>query len=199
MTTIELERTNDGATGTSDHPDFASAVTPYLDQLYPAALRMTRNSADAEDLVQEAVTKAFANFHQFRPGTNLRAWLYRILTNTFINGYRKRQRQPAQEPTEEIKDWQIAAANMHSATGGRSAEAEVLDRLPDSDIRRALARLPEEFRLVVYYIDVEGYSYKEVAEHMGTPLGTVMSRLHRARRQLRESLAAHSDRFQRAA
>lgn len=196
MTTIERKRPEDGAT---EAPDFVSAVTPYLDQLYPAALRMTRNSADAEDLVQETFTKAFANFHQFRPGTNLRAWLYRILTNTFINGYRKRQRQPRQEPQEEIKDWQIAAAAGHTSTGGRSAETEVLDRLPDTDIRKALARLPKEFRLVVYYIDVEGYSYKEVAEYMGTPLGTVMSRLHRARRQLREHLSSYENLYRKAA
>ncbi|MEY9214140.1 sigma-70 family RNA polymerase sigma factor [Thermobifida halotolerans] len=191
MTTIELERSAD-ATATAEVPDFTEAVTPYADQLYPAALRMTRNSADAEDLVQETFAKAFANFHQFRAGTNLRAWLYRILTNTFINGYRKKQREPRQETTDEIKDWQLAAADTHASTGSRSAEAEVLDRLPDSAVRTALARLPEEFRLVVYLIDVEGFSYKEVAERMDTPLGTVMSRLHRARRQLRVLLADYA-------
>lgn len=169
--------------------DFASAVTPFADQLYPTALRMTRNPADAEDLVQETFTKAFANFHQFRAGTNLRAWLYRILTNTFINNYRKKQREPRQETTDEIKDWQLAAAAKHTSTGMRSAETEVLDQLPDSDIKQALARLPEDFQEVIYLVDIEGYAYKEVAEHMGTPLGTVMSRLHRARRQLRDMLA----------
>ncbi|WP_017577529.1 sigma-70 family RNA polymerase sigma factor [Nocardiopsis kunsanensis] len=169
--------------------DFASAVTPFADQLYPTALRMTRNPADAEDLVQETFTKAFANFHQFRAGTNLRAWLYRILTNTFINGYRKKQREPRQETTDEIKDWQLAAAAGHTSSGMRSAETEVLDHLPDSDIKQALARLPEDFQLVIYLVDIEGYAYKEVAERMDTPLGTVMSRLHRARRQLREMLA----------
>ncbi|WP_067970357.1 sigma-70 family RNA polymerase sigma factor [Nocardiopsis trehalosi] len=190
MTTIELDRT---ATGDrTDDLDFVTAVTPYADQLYPTALRMTRNSADAEDLVQETFAKAFANFHQFRAGTNLRAWLYRILTNTFINGYRKKQREPRQDSTDEIKDWQLAAADAHASTGSRSAESEVLDRLPDSAIRHALARLPEEFRVVVYLIDVEGYSYKEVAERMETPLGTVMSRLHRARKQLRGMLADHA-------
>ncbi|MBV2365108.1 sigma-70 family RNA polymerase sigma factor [Streptomonospora sp. NEAU-YY374] len=172
--------------------DFVTAVTPYADQLYPTALRMTRNSADAEDLVQETFAKAYANFHQFRAGTNLRAWLYRILTNTFINGYRKKQREPCQDSTDEIKDWQLAAADAHASTGSRSAESEVLERLPDSAIRHALAQLPEEFRLVVYLIDVEGFTYKEVAARMGTPLGTVMSRLHRARRQLREQLADYA-------
>lgn len=190
MATIELDRPADAAA--AEAPDFIEAVRPYADQLYPAALRMTRNSADAEDLVQETFTKAFANFHQFRAGTNLRAWLYRILTNTFINGYRKKQREPRQEITDEIKDWQLAAADTHASTGSRSAEAEVLDRLPDSAVRTALARLPEEFRLVVYLVDVEGFSYKEVAERMDTPLGTVMSRLHRARRQLRVLLADYA-------
>ncbi|MBB6174057.1 RNA polymerase sigma-70 factor (ECF subfamily) [Nocardiopsis mwathae] len=194
MATIELERgaATAEAPDTHEELDFVAAVTPYADQLYPTALRMTRNAADAEDLVQETFTKAFANFHQFKAGTNLRAWLYRILTNTFINGYRKKQREPRQDSTDEIKDWQLAAADAHASTGSRSAEMEVLDHLPDSDIRVALAELPEEFRMVVYLIDIEGYSYKEVAARMGTPLGTVMSRLHRARRQLREMLTDYA-------
>ncbi|WP_304452356.1 sigma-70 family RNA polymerase sigma factor [Nocardiopsis sp. YSL2] len=191
MATIELDQTSTtGETrGGEQTLDFATAVTPFADQLYPTALRMTRNPADAEDLVQETFAKAFANFHQFRAGTNLRAWLYRILTNTFINGYRKKQREPRQETTDEIKDWQLAAAEAHTSSGMRSAENEVLDHLPDSDIKQALARLPEEFQEVIYLVDIEGYAYKEVAARMGTPLGTVMSRLHRARRQLREMLA----------
>ncbi|WP_067602250.1 sigma-70 family RNA polymerase sigma factor [Nocardiopsis listeri] len=189
MTTLEKEHVSTNGEGKEETLDFATEVTPFADQLYPTALRMTRNPADAEDLVQETFAKAFANFHQFRVGTNLRAWLYRILTNTFINSYRKKQREPRQETTDEIKDWQLAAAETHTSSGMRSAETEVLDRLPDSDIKQALARLPEEFQEVIYLVDIEGYAYKEVAARMGTPLGTVMSRLHRARRQLREMLA----------
>lgn len=167
---------------------FEQDALPFLDQLYGAALRMTRNTADAEDLLQEAYVKAYAAFHQFQDGTNLKAWLYRILTNTFINTYRKKQRQPKQSPTEQIEDWQLAAAESHSSTGLRSAELEALERLPDTDIRKALQELPEDFRLVVYLADVEGFSYKEIADIMDSPVGTVMSRLHRGRRNLRRML-----------
>ncbi|UQE74320.1 sigma-70 family RNA polymerase sigma factor [Gordonia sp. PP30] len=168
---------------------FERDALPLLDQLYGAALRMTRNPADAEDLVQETYVKAFSAFSSFKKGTNLKAWMYRILTNTYINSYRKKQRQPAQYPTDEITDWQLAANSEHTSTGLRSAEVEALDALPDSEIKDALGQLPEDFRMVVYYADVEGLPYKEIAEIMDTPIGTVMSRLHRGRKQLRELLA----------
>lgn len=187
----------DAETRTVEDPRdlFEEQAMEYLDQLYGAALRMTRNPADAEDLVQETYVKAYAAFHQFTQGTNLKAWLYRILTNTYINQYRKAQREPRRTSDETVEDWQLADAANHSSAGLKSAETEALDALPDSTVRDALADLPEDFRMAVYLADVEGFSYKEIAEIMGTPVGTVMSRLHRGRAQLRTALADYAQKM----
>jgi RNA polymerase sigma-70 factor (ECF subfamily) len=163
----------------------------FMDQLYAAALRYTKNPEDARDLVQDTYLKAFNSFHQFEDGTNLRAWLYRVLTTTFINTYRKDQRRP-QLASGELEDWQLAEAQSHTSDLGKSAEVEALENLPDSDIKRALQEIPEEFRIAVYLADVEGFSYKEIADIVEIPAGTVMSRLHRGRKLLREKLADYA-------
>lgn len=170
---------------------FERDALQYMNQLYAAAMRYTRNPEDAQDLVQDTYAKAYTSFHQFEPGTNLKAWLYRVLTTTFINNYRKDQRRP-QTSDSELEDWQLAEASSHTSDQGKSTEDVVLENLPDSDIKNALAQIPEEFRMVVYLADVEGFSYKEIAEIVGVPAGTVMSRLHRGRKQLREKLADYA-------
>ncbi|WP_091413126.1 sigma-70 family RNA polymerase sigma factor [Friedmanniella luteola] len=171
---------------------FETEALQYLDQLYAAAMRMTRNPADAEDVVQETFAKAYGSFHQFTPGTNLKAWLYRILTNTYINSYRKKQRQPQLSDGENVEDWQLARAESHTSSGLKSAETVALENLPDSDVKEALQQLAPDFRLAVFLADVEGFSYKEIAGIMGTPIGTVMSRLNRGRTQLRALLADYA-------
>jgi RNA polymerase sigma-70 factor (ECF subfamily) len=164
---------------------FERDALPCLDLLYPTALRLTRNPADAEDLVQETFAKAYAAFWQFQPGTNLKAWLRRILTNTFLTSCRDRRHEPQPAATADIGDWQLARAWPHPSSGLKPAETEILERLPDPIIKRALQALPADFRTVVYLADIEGYAYREIAGIMGTPVGTVMSRLHRGRRRLR--------------
>ncbi len=172
---------------------FEAQAIPFMDQLYAAGLRMTRNPADAADLVQETFVKAFAAFAQFQQGTNLKAWLYRILTNTFINSYRKKQRDPYQGTIDELEDWQLGGAeSMTQGRATRSAEAEAIDHLPDSAVKDALQAIPEDFRMAVYFADVEGFSYQEIADIMKTPVGTVMSRLHRGRRMLRDLLSGYA-------
>ena len=166
---------------------FEREVLPILSNIYGAALRLTRNPQDAEDLVQETYLRAFRGFSGFQEGTNLRAWMYRILTNTFINTYRKKQREPVTVQDDDIEDWYLYD-RLGSSTVEASAESEVLEKLPDEDVQRALEALPEGFRMAVLLADVEGFSYKEIAEIMDIPIGTVMSRLHRGRKALQKAL-----------
>jgi RNA polymerase sigma-70 factor, ECF subfamily len=167
---------------------FQSDVIPLREQLYRQAMRITRNHHDAEDLLQDTLAKAYANLGSFKQGTNLRGWLFRIMTNTYINDYRKKQRHPAHYPTGLITEALLATAAHHSSASPRSAEEQALNRLVDSTFRAAMRALPEQFRLAVYYADVEGFAYKEIADLTHTPVGTVMSRLHRGRRLLRRLL-----------
>lgn len=183
-----MAQISESVCGTRDHVDVSAFVrdtTPLLDPLFRQAMRMTRNHADAEDLLQETMVKAYVGYPSFRPGSNLAAWLYRILVNTWINSYRRAQRQPAECSAHELTDEQLAGYAHRWPAALRSAEEQVLDRLPDSEIQAAMQALPEPFRAAVYYADVEGLRSQQIAELMGTPRGTVTSRLHRGRRQLR--------------
>jgi RNA polymerase sigma-70 factor (ECF subfamily) len=174
----------------ADQADFAEQATPYLDQLYAAAMRMTRNPADAEDLVQETFIRAYRGFGGFQDGTNLRAWLYRILTNTFINTYRAAQRRPEQSELDDVEELYLyrRIGGLEAASLGRSAEDELMDLFTDTQVKDAIDALPEQFRLAVLLADVDGFSYKEIAEILDVPIGTVMSRLHRGRKSLQKSL-----------
>jgi RNA polymerase sigma-70 factor (ECF subfamily) len=174
----------------ADQARFAELAMEYMGSLYSAALRMTRNPADAEDLVQETYLKAYRSFGTFQEGTNLKAWLYKILTNTFINSYRARKRRPEQTELDEVEDLYLyrRLGGLEAAAAGRSAEEEVLDSFTDTEVKEALESLPESFRLAVLLADVEGFSYKEIADILDIPIGTVMSRLHRGRKALQKAL-----------
>lgn len=166
---------------------FERDALPLLNGLYSAAYRLTRNAADAEDLVQETFLRAYRGFAQFREGTNLKAWLYRILTNTFINSYRKKQREPKTISDDEVEDWYLYS-KMTGEGMEPSAETSVIESLPDEEVQEALSSLPEQFRIAVLLADVEGFSYKEIADITDVPIGTVMSRLHRGRKALEKRL-----------
>ncbi|MGE2816093.1 sigma-70 family RNA polymerase sigma factor [Mycobacterium heidelbergense] len=168
---------------------FERDAIPMIDQLYASARRLTRCNADAEDLLQDAMLKAYVDFASFQPGTHLRAWLFRIMYNTWVNAYHKNRRRPLESLSADIADWQLVAHHRNAAAPLRSAELEALEALPDSQITRALSGLPDNLRTVIYHADIEGFHYREIADIEGIPLGTVMSRLHRGRRLLRERLA----------
>jgi RNA polymerase sigma-70 factor (ECF subfamily) len=174
----------------ADQASFAELAMPYMSALYSAALRMTRNPSDAEDLVQETYLRAYRGFGGFKEGTNLKAWLYKILTNTYINSYRAKKRRPEQTELDDVEDFYLykRLGGLEAVDADRSPEAEVLDSIPDEAVKRALEDLPEQFRMAVLLADVEGFSYKEIAEIMDVPIGTVMSRLHRGRKQLQKRL-----------
>jgi len=174
----------------ADQADFAEQAMEFMPALYSAALRMSRNRSDAEDLVQETYLKAYRSFGGFEQGTNLRAWLYRILTNTFINSYRSKKRRPAETELDEGEDLHLfrRLGGLEAVLAARSAEDELMDWFTDAEVKNALEALPESFRIPVLLADVEGFSYKEIAEMLDIPIGTVMSRLHRGRKSLQKQL-----------
>jgi RNA polymerase sigma-70 factor (ECF subfamily) len=174
----------------ADQAQFSELAMEYMGSLYSAALRMTRNPSDAEDLVQETYLKAYRAFGSFKEGTNLKAWLYRILTNTFINSYRARKRRPEQTDIDDVEDLYLyrRLGGLEAASAGRSAEEEVLDHFTEGEVKAAVEALPEQFRMAVLLADVEGFSYKEIADILDIPIGTVMSRLHRGRKALQKTL-----------
>jgi RNA polymerase sigma-70 factor (ECF subfamily) len=174
----------------ADQATFAEQAMPLMDGLYGAAMRMTRNPADADDLVQETYLRAYRGFGGFKEGTNLKAWMYRILTNTYINQYRKKKRRPDESDIDDVEDLYLyrRLGGLAGATAGRSAEEELFEQITDSNIKEALEALPEQFRMAVLLADVEGFAYKEIAEILDVPIGTVMSRLHRGRKGLQKHL-----------
>lgn len=174
----------------ADQETFAEQAMPLMSSLYSAAMRMTRNPSDAEDLVQETYLRAYRGFGGFQEGTNLKAWMYRILTNTYINSYRSKKRRPDETELDEVEDLYLyrRLGGLEAATMGRSAEDELMDWLTEAEIKDALEDLPEQFRMAVLLADVEGFSYKEIAEILDIPIGTVMSRLHRGRTGLQKRL-----------
>ena len=174
----------------ADQQQFAEQAMEYAPQLYSAALRMTRNQADAEDLVQEAYLRGYRSFHTFQEGTNLRAWLFRILTNAYINTYRAKQRRPQESDLADVEDLYLyrRLGSMETAALSMSAEEQFLDLFTDDEVKRALEDLPDNFRLPVLLADVEGFAYKEIAEMLDIPIGTVMSRLHRGRKAMQRAL-----------
>jgi RNA polymerase sigma-70 factor, ECF subfamily len=202
--TVTAARTATDGSVRSPHPAseiepaarFERDVTPLLDRLYARAVRLTRNKQDAEDLVQETMSRAYAGFHSFRDGTNHAAWLFRILHNTWISEHRKKERRPVEVSVDRLTDQELAANAIRTNNAMRSAENVALESLPDMEIKNALLALREASRMAVYYADVEGFSNKEIANIMNTPVATVMSRLHRGRRQLRSALVVHANRKQ---